>query len=120
MLSLDGDEVRAAYHAVAEFRRARALAGRPCPPQLEQLYRRLDTAYRVPLSPTRHESHCLAGKSNAWLGTQLVSDMLGWNLRRVQRHAADLDGQLVSGRLVFPAASVEAYRKALQQRGNHK
>ena len=114
-MNLDRDEIRAAYFAVSAYRRAHALAGRPVPHRMHQLYARLDTAYRTPMSSTRHENDSGIGQSNVWIGTRTAAQMLGWHPRRIQRHAADLDGQLIGGRLVFPAASIEQYRKALQK-----
>lgn len=120
MLSLNPDETRAAYHAVAAFRRGRALGGHPIPPQIQSLYARLDTVIRCATSPARHGTDSGTEEFGAWIGTRLAAEMLGWRQRRVQRHAADLDGLLVGGRLVFPAAAVEAYRDALQPKGTDK
>ncbi len=91
VLSLDHGEVRAAYHACAAFRRGQAIAGQPIPRQVESLYTRLDTVMRSPVSRARHETGCGTGESGAWIGTRLAAEALGWSIRKVQRHAADLD-----------------------------
>lgn len=112
---LDAREVRAAYHALARFTRERAIAGRGCPLAVVNLYRRLDAATRCPdaASPTRHQNEGGPAQSETWIGTRLACQVLGWGSRRVQRHAADLDGQLVGGRLVFPARTVHEYARAI-------
>lgn len=118
MIELSGDEIRVAYFAISAFDRGRALAGRPVPPAVRALRDRLDLAIRCPASRARHEIHCGIGQLNTgWIGTAAAAETLGWHPRRVQRRAADLDGQLVAGRLMFPVRSVEEYRNALQEKG---
>lgn len=117
-MRLSSDEIRAAYFAIAAFDRGRALAGRPVPPAVRALRDRLDLVVRCPMSHMRQENHCDRGELKAeWIGTALAAQVLNWHPRRVQRHAADLDGQLVGGRLMFPTRAVEAYRNALQKKG---
>lgn len=43
------------------------------------------------------------------IGTVEAARILGWGIRRVQRHAADLEGRKVSGKFVFPEAAVRDY-----------
>ncbi|MGY4648406.1 hypothetical protein [Mycobacterium sp. URHB0021] len=119
MITLDYDEVRAAYAAVKIFIRMHEKSDRPVPHQAEALYRRLDPVMMQPrtaVSPSRHETGGGETELSAWMGTRLAAQTLGWNARKVQRHSADLDGQLIGGRLWFPAASIETYRKALQSK----
>lgn len=115
---LTAEEIRAAYFAVAAFDRGRAMAGRPVPPAVRALRDRLDLAIRCPMSRTRQEIHCSRGElTTEWIGTATAAQMLNWHPRRVQRHAADLDGQLTGGRLMFRARAVEDYRSALLTKG---
>jgi hypothetical protein len=121
VIALDAEEIRATYYAVSAFDRGRALAGRPVPPSVRALLDRLDLAIRCPVSSTRHEMYGGRGElEEEWIGTALAAKVLNWHPRRVQRRAADLDGKLVGGRLVFPAGAVEAYREASQQKGISK
>lgn len=43
------------------------------------------------------------------LSARQVSARLGWSLRRVQRHAAELGGRLVDGRLVFSVDAIDEH-----------
>jgi hypothetical protein len=109
---LDADEIHAALFVVSRFVYARGHAGRPVPPSVRALHDRLK------LSHGRHETSPATEESNVWIGTRLAAQWLGWHPRRVQRHRRDLDGQLVGGRLVFPARAVRAYANAQHDKGN--
>jgi hypothetical protein len=86
---------------------------------VQRLYDRLELAIRCPVSPRRQQNGSDTGQFEEWIGTRLAAQILGWSQRRVQRHRADLDGQLRGDRLVFPARAVRGYAEALQQRGFH-
>lgn len=112
-IELDHGELRATIHALAALRRARALAGQPVPHSVISALQHLETVHRCAVSPRRQENGAALGESGAWIGTVLAAKILGWHPRKVQRHAADLDGVLVGGRLVFPARTVRYYAKQI-------
>ncbi len=118
---LDDNEIQAAYYAASAFARGRALNMRPIPAAVRALISRLDMAIRCPVSPTRQQNGCATEESShEVIGSALAARILGWSQRRVQRHAADLDGRyLDSGRLVFDAAVVREYAEALKKNGLH-
>jgi hypothetical protein len=51
-----------------------------------------------------------------WIRTTTAAELLDWHPRRVQRHAADLDGRRIGHRWWFPARTVHEYREALQRK----
>jgi hypothetical protein len=107
------DVVRAAYYCVAEVIRLRQLGGIPVPDWLRRHYNHLDAEVRV--SHTRQESEGSRTYSESDLiGTGEAADMLGWNIRKVQRLAADLGGRRVAGRLVFSSFEVHEYAEGLE------
>ena len=111
-MRLTGWEIGAIYYHLGKWRRA----GLPLSPSFTALYERFDRVVRFgELSPTRQESVCAPADSGhvELIGSRLAADILGWTERRVQRHAADLDGIKIGNRLVFPAASVRQYRDAI-------
>lgn len=55
-------------------------------------------------APQRHSKH-----ADKPLSARQVSARLGWSLRKVQRHAAELGGELVGGRLLFSAAAINEH-----------
>lgn len=111
-MELDSAEIRACYYALAALIRARPTV----PPEVAQLYRKLDAAARCAVSRTRQENSTGTGESTdvEWIGSALAARLLGWTQRRVQRHAADLDAQLIGGRLVFRADRVRDYAEQLE------
>jgi hypothetical protein len=115
-MRLDSGEVQAAYYAVSGFIRERCVGGRAVPGEVERLFRRLD--HTVRMSRARHESGCTADDAppsdvDAWIGTRDVAQMLGWKVRRVQRHALQLGGQMSSGRLLFRESAVIEYSEGI-------
>ncbi|CAM4374741.1 hypothetical protein MB901379_00487 [Mycobacterium basiliense] len=115
---LSPDEIRAALYGLGEFRDRRAIMGRPVPPSITALLSRLETIHRCPMadvmadvSRTRHVSPGDATNSGEWIGTKEAARMLGWHPRKVQRHAADLDGKHLGGRLWFQTRTVREYMK---------
>lgn len=116
-MNLTGWEIGVAYYCLADYRRKKAESGERLKPSFIALYERFDHVVRFgEVSPSRHESITATEELGhvELIGTRLAAEILGWNLRRVQRHAADLDGRTVGGRLVFPAEAVKAYRDAIQ------
>ena len=114
-ISLDTAEARACMHLIGVLIRERAKAGRPTPHDVLHLYRRLDTAVSMSL---RGQSKALRQRELgvSHVGTRVAAEILGWGVRRVRRHAADLGGKLVGDRLVFDEHEVREYATALQDR----
>jgi hypothetical protein len=48
-------------------------------------------------------------KHDNWLSAREVSEMTGWNIRRIQRQAAKFGARKVSGRLMFPASAIREH-----------
>ncbi len=48
-----------------------------------------------------------------WIGSRLTAEILGWDIRTVQRRGADLDGRKVGGRWIFPEPMIQELREAL-------
>ncbi len=116
-MKLNPTEVRAAYYVLGGYRRAEL----PQPPSVRALYERLDRiAHTGEVSPTRQETGCDSSGSEhvELVGARYAAAMLGWHgeagLRRVQRHAADLDGQRIGNRWVFRAETVKQYRDHIE------
>lgn len=118
-MKLTGDEIRAAYFAVATCRRS--LAGRTVPPSVAALAERLEVVLRhgevtCMRQPDRTDAAELESvKQMELIGTRIAAQMLGWSLSTVLRHAADLDGRIVGHRWIFPARAVEEYRERLRE-----
>jgi excisionase family DNA binding protein len=89
--------------------RGRQRRGQPIPDWLRRHYGELDQQFR--LSQSRHESDCGGGQSEPknWITAKEVALMLGCSKRTVQRNAADLDGSMIGGRLLFDRRTVAAY-----------
>lgn len=115
VVELDDDEARAIALALGAMIRDYAKAGRPTPRQVVALYRRIDQACEVSsrrqLEVVRREE---LGESR--VGSRQAAALLGWNVRRVQRHVADLGGEMVGDRLIFDERAVRQYAEALQQK----
>jgi hypothetical protein len=114
-------ETRAAMYAVAQYRRAAVMGGRRVPPSVAALADRLDREIRLGASPRRQQSDSATPQLEQenvveLIGTKLAAQLLGWTVRRVQRHRADLDGRIVGGRLVFRANVVRQYAQELEDR----
>lgn len=112
-MKLDGWEIGTAYHYLSEYRRR----GLPTRSSFTALYERLHRVVTVgEVSPTRQENRTdsSALEHVELIGTRLAAEILGWSVRRVQRHAADLDAVTVGTRLVFHADTVRQYRDATQ------
>lgn len=110
---------RFALWCAAEELRARHAGKLPgVQPWNAELVRALELELAV--SSTRHESACSAEQSDYDdddpIGTLDAARLLGWSMRRVQRHAGDLDGHAVGGRLVFQRTTVIEYREAMNGR----
>ena len=100
MVELARADAHAAVRVLGALIRERAIMGRPVSYGVQQLHSRLR----------------LADAAGSLIGTRLAAEMLGWGERRVRRHAADLDGTLVGGRLLYPQASVREYADALHDK----
>jgi hypothetical protein len=115
VVTLELAEARAVLHLVGSLILDRAKAGRPLPYEVRAFHRHLANVVEV---SSRRQSKELQqiefGVSK--IGTRQVAALLGWGPRRVQRHVADLGGELVAGRLVFDERTVNDYATALQDR----
>lgn len=114
-MRLDDEQVRAAYFCAAEALRNRRENGYPIPDALHRLYNRLDI---VLTSRPGHEIDCTGEQlaQNEYIGASEAGRILGVSKRQAQRLAADLDGQLASGRWIFVKSVVEQYA---EQKRNH-
>ena len=112
-MKLTPTEIRAAVFLARRHRRA----GGAVPPSVAALSERLESAVRQgEASPWRQSQSIVLSHSNRGeelIGTRLAAAILGWGVRRVQRHAADLDGRRVGDRLVFRRAAVEDFKRHL-------
>jgi hypothetical protein len=112
-VNLQGDELRAAYACAAEAVRGRVNRRAPVPQWLQKHFQRLDLEVRV--SRTRPESSRAGEEFDdqdpRWIGTPEAAAILDWSTRKVQRLAADLDGQRVAGRWMFRESAVRDYAK---------
>jgi len=114
-VKLSAGEIRTAYWLASE----RLRSGRHAPPSVAALAKRLERTIRYgeALSPTRHDGSefdsgtpRLSHGSQEFLGSRVVCEALGRDIRWVQRHAVELlGGRLVGGRYVFDAAAVRDY-----------
>lgn len=119
-MKLNPNEIRAAYYAVATCRRA--LANKAVPPSVKALAARLEIVVRTgeAASRSRQPNACGAEElepeaTMEFVGTRLAARLLGWSPRRVQRHAADLDGRMIGNQWAFPARSIKDYRDGMEE-----
>jgi hypothetical protein len=106
-------EVQAAYYGLAGFIRDRKLAGRKIQPEVVDVMQRLDAHVR--LSSTRHETGSAPDEppsSGVWIGSTATAQMLGRDIRWVQRHAQQLGGRRNGGRWFFPESTVIDYAQS--------
>lgn len=112
------EKVRVDYYCAAEVVRTRRRIGQPIPGWLRRHYEQLEAEVRM--SRTRQQIGCDGPSLNMmdkWIGSPEAAAVLGWSKRQVQRHAADLDGQIISGRWLFREAAVRQYAEGLRQDG---
>jgi len=113
-MKLTPTEIRAAVFLARRHRRA----GGAVPPSVAALSERLESAVRQgEASPWRQSQPVTPPQSTCVeiIGSRLAAAILGWGVRRVQRHAADLDGHHVGDRLVFRRAAVEDFKRHLDE-----
>lgn len=117
-MSLGERELRLALHCCNEELRARN-RGKPPGPQswLVGLVRALELEV-VTMSRSRQDPMPVppCSEHEELVGSREAATILGWTVRQVQRHAADLDAQkLPSGQLVFQRGIVNEYREAMNR-----
>jgi len=114
-VELSHNEASACVHLIGSLIRERTTAGRPTPHNVLCMYQRLNAA--INMSP-RGQSKVLREREldQTKIGTRPAAEILGWHVRRVRRHTADLGGQLVGDRLMFDEHRVREYAKALQDK----
>lgn len=121
-IRLDDDELHAIIYALSDLCRRRANAGAPVPHTLLALRDRLTLRRQHrPMARPRQGIGGAAGESRGceFIGSRCAAAILDWPLRTVQRHVADLDGQLIAGRLMFEARAIRDYREALDRKPNN-
>lgn len=112
MTELNRDEVRAALYGLETARRGHAAAGRPVPPPVLALLRRLETIHRTTgvESPTRQvEGGRLRELEHDWITTGRAAELLGVDHRTIQRRAHALGGRKIHGRWHFPRAGITTH-----------
>lgn len=108
------DQLRQMLYCCAEELRARVAGKRPGPqPWLRNLVRRLELEVVVSSSRQSDELDDARSVDDVWIGTSGAARILRWHPRKVQRCKTDLDGQMVSGKLVFSERTVRDYAEAL-------
>lgn len=98
-----------------------------CVVELHERQRRKEAPMRAPWTPEMIEKLCAAiaetsrprqlatrsrphlRREEKLLSARQVSEWIGWGIRRVQRHAPELGGELVDGRLLFRAAAIDEH-----------
>lgn len=89
-------------------RRKEAPMRAPWTPELiEKVCRAITEVSRPRQSKTRGQSH--SKHADKLLSARQVSTRLGWSVRRVQRRAAKLGGELVDGRWMFSVAAIDEH-----------
>ena len=116
-MKLNPAEMRTVVYLARRYRNS----GEPMWPPVTALSKRLETAVLQGdaspwRQPPRHDQPHL--ERVEFIGTRLAAKLLGWSERRVQRHAADLDGRRVGDRLVYPAHRVAEYADHLNDRSD--
>jgi hypothetical protein len=113
-MRLSEHEVRVFYYCVADVIRGRMRGGQPIPDWIHRAYDKLDYHIRA-VSRPRHE--CDSGgeqlEADSWIGSRQTAAILGWDIRRVQRCASDLDGRKIGNRLMFRESTVLEYAEGL-------
>ncbi len=115
-MNLSPLETRAVYYVLEVYREA----GQPWTNSVAALHRAVTHAIRG-LSQERQCSVVAQEDSThvQYVGSRIAAQILGWSVRRVQRHAADLDGRKLNPRqYMFPLNAVIEYRDNLQKGGN--
>lgn len=106
VVELGVGDIRACAYLVGALARERRLAGRPVPPEVDALQRRIEH------SVTRSRQSAEAGRGELdpmeHVGTGWVAERLGWSRSTVLRHHAELDGRIVGNGWTFPRTTVEA------------
>ena len=110
-MKLSDDDVERALYCVNETVDRRRRAGIPVPGWMMRLGRLLDLASLTSDTAARgHETGCSSEQSEEmFIGSVETARLLGLSTRQVRRLRGDLEGESVSGRLVFRAAVVNEY-----------
>jgi hypothetical protein len=115
-VNLTDSDLHAAYYCTAEVVRSRRLGCRPIPAEVRRLYDRLTAEMQPGLSRSGQEKDCGGQQLSAggWMSAAEAASLLGWSKRRVQRHATDLDGEIIGGRWLFRQSTVIEYAEGKQ------
>lgn len=114
-MRLSEQEVQVFYYCVADVIRGRRRRYQPIPDWMHRTYAKLDNHIRI-MSRARHESDGAGEQLDAdsWIGSRETAAILGWDIRRVQRSASDLDGRKIGNRLMFRESTVLEYAEGLR------
>jgi hypothetical protein len=114
-MRLSEHEVQVFYYCVADVIRGRQRRYQPIPEWMRHAYAKLDYHIRM-TSRQRHGSDDAEGQleADSWIGSRQTAAILGWDIRRVQRCASDLDGRKISNRLMFRESKVLEYAEGLR------
>ncbi|WP_157561127.1 helix-turn-helix domain-containing protein [Mycobacterium sp. E802] len=108
---MSDDDIEHLLFAVNEALSFRQRHHMPILPWMIPLANRFNlTSLTSGMSPTGHESD--SGSSaleSSLIGTNEAADLLGLSTRQVRRLTADLDGENISGRIVFKRSTVTEY-----------
>jgi hypothetical protein len=93
-------------------------AGKPpgVQPWNAELVRALELELAVSRSRQSAEADDACSDHDEWISTREAARLLRWDMRRVQRHASDLDGRRCRcglGGLIFRAPAVREYAEEL-------
>jgi len=116
-MKLTAGEIRAAVYVLRSHRESAAHIY----PSVAALSDRLESAVlHGEASPWRQSQHRDPADLSRveFIGSRIAAGILGWTVRRVQRHAADLGGRRIGDRLVYPRHAVEEYRNHLDENGS--
>jgi hypothetical protein len=108
-MNLSQFDVRTAYHTAAALRRECSRPGRTVPQWLNDHLNRMDDAFRMSSTGQESGNDTRELKSDELIGSRETASILGWTQRQVVRLQSDLDGQIISGRLVFIRSTVLEY-----------
>ena len=84
---------------------------------LRDLLRRIELDLAVSRSRQEPDGDEQDLRHDEWIGSRQVAAILRWDIRRVQRQAADLEARKVAGKLVFRNSTVRKYAEGTKGDG---
>jgi hypothetical protein len=110
-VNFDADDLEIAWYCASAAISSRREKHQPIPDELHRHMARLDLAIRCVSSP----GHEIDGDASPlkpeedWLTTREAAAVLNRSTRQTRRIKADLHGQIIRDRLLFPRHAVESY-----------